>query len=46
MKEMKFYTGKVKAIFATTFLASIIFSSNVLASDVKKELKTSEAYNA
>ena len=46
MKEMKFYTGKVKAIFATTFLASIIFSSNVLASDVKMELKTSEAYNA
>ena len=44
MKKTKSYTRK--AVMAGTFLASIILSGNVFASDVKLKLNASEAYKA
>ena len=44
MKEIKNCKGKVKAFLATTVLASVIFSGNVLASDLKLEVNKSKDF--
>ena len=44
MNEIKNCKGKVKAFLATTVLASVIFSGNVLASDLKLEVNKSKEF--
>jgi len=44
MKEIKKCKDKVKAIIATTFLASVIFSGNVFASDLKFKVNKSQDF--
>lgn len=45
MKKMNFFKGKAKIIFAGTFLAGIIFTSNVFATTSELQLDTSKAYD-
>ena len=45
MKKNKFFTRKVKAILAGTFLAGVIFTGNVLASTENLKLDTTVAFD-
>lgn len=45
MKNMNFFKGKAKVIFAGTFLAGIIFTGNVFATTTELKMDTSKAFD-